>query len=186
MTKLAIAEKTILFINNLAGDDLWDYGHLLASGWADDEPPHELFRFKSGRRASYKSDGIYLTSISIEGIQLYGFPFLPINVEPSDIEFPSPIEGIVVTQDMRMLDYFIEQDPNFHHIAKPQTSRLAWAKEQGIPVVLAVHHANGHKGNVADLKRLIGMELFCPVIWHGGEPNTRFFTKAISALLQYA
>ena len=102
----------------------------------------------------------------MEDTQLYRFPFLPIDIDPSDIELPSPIDGIVVTQDMRMLDYFIEQDPNFHHIAKPQTSRLAWAKEQGVPVVLAVHHANGRKGNIADLNRLIGMESFCPVIWH--------------------
>ena len=186
MTKLAIAEKSILFMNNLAGDDLWEYGHLLDSGWANSEPPHELIRFKNGRRATYNSDGIYMTSISINGFQLYGFPFLPIDVDPSDIEFPSPINGIVVTQDMQMLDYLIKQDPNFHHVAKPQTSRLAWAKEQGLPVVLAVHHANGQKGNMEALSRLVGMELFCPVIWHRGEPNKKFFTKAIDAVLEYA
>ena len=77
MTKLAIAEKSILFMNNLAGDDLWEYGHLLASDWADNEPPHELFRFKNGRKANYNSDGIYLTSVSLAGAHLYGFPFLP-------------------------------------------------------------------------------------------------------------
>ena len=186
MTKLAIAEKSILFMNNLAGDDLWEYGHLLASDWADNEPPHELFRFKSGRKANHNSDGIYLTSISIPGTKLYGFPFLPVDVDPSDIEFPTSIDGIVVTQDMRMLDYFIEQDPNFHHNAIPKTSRLAWAKEQGTPVVLAVHHANGKKGNMEALNRLAGMEIFCPVIWDKGEPNAKFFTKAINALLEYA
>ena len=186
MTKLAVAEKNILFMNNLAGDDLWEYGHLLISGWGVDEPPDKLFRFKSGRRANYNSNAIYLTSISMEGTQLYGFPFLPIDVDPSDIEYQSPIDGIVITQDMRMLDYFIEQDPNFHHIAKPKTSRLAWAKEQGLPVVLAVHHANGRNGNMADLNRLIGMESFCPVIWHKGEPNAKFFKKAVSSLLEYA
>ena len=89
-------------------------------------------------------------------------------------------------QDMRMLDYFIEQDPNFHHIAKPNTSRLAWAKEQRLPAVLAVHHANGKKGNMEALTRLAGMEIFCPVIWHKGEPNAKFFTITISALLEYA
>ena len=186
MTKLAIAEKSILFMNNLAGDDLWEYGHLLVSGWDEDTAPHELFRYKSARRANYNSDGIYLTSISMGGSQLYGLPFLPVDVDPSDIEFPSPIKSIVVTQDMRMLDYFMEQDPNFHHTAKRQTSRLAWAKHQNLPTVLAVHHANGHKGNMMSLNRLIGMESFCPVVWHNGEPNARFFTKAISALTEYA
>lgn len=73
---------------------------------------------------NYNSDGVYLTTISTSEAQLYGFPLMPIDVNPFDVEYPSPIDGIVITQDMRMLDYFIEQDPGFHHTAKPETSRL--------------------------------------------------------------
>ena len=47
MTNLAIAEKIILFMNNLAGDDLWDYGHLMLSGCSEGEVPHELFHNKN-------------------------------------------------------------------------------------------------------------------------------------------
>ena len=182
MTKLAVAEKTILFMNNMIGDDLWDYGHHLLSRWSKPEIPHELFRFKKGKKANYNTDGIYLTTISENGVQLYGFPFLPIDIDPFDVEYPSPINGIVITQDMRMLDYFIEQDPDFRHIANPKTSRLAWAKNQGLPILLAVHHANGQRGNIEALSRLVGMDIFCPVIWHKGEPNSKFFRESIKAI----
>jgi len=144
-----------------------------------------MFSYKKGMRANYSSDGVYLTTISTNGTQLYGFPYLPIDVDPFDIEYPSPVNGIVITQDMRMLDYFIEQDPNFHHIAKPQSSRLAWAKRQGLPALLAVHHSNGHKGNIEGLTRLVGMDIYCPVIWHRGEPNSKFFNNSIKSLPDY-
>ena len=185
MTKLAVAEKTILFMNNMAGDDLWDYGHLLLSNWPKSSMPHELFKYKRGARANYNSDGVYLTTISTNGNQLYGFPFLPIDVDPFDIEYPSPINGIVITQDMRMLDYFVDQDPNFHHVARLQTSRLMWAKDLGLPTILAVHHANGHKGKINNLNRLVGMDVYCPVIWHNGEPNSKFFHNSINSLPDY-
>jgi hypothetical protein len=183
MTKLAIEEKTILFMNDMAGDDLWDYGHLLVAGRSQSSPPHELFNYKRGSTANNNSAGVYLTTISVNGVQLYGFPFLPFEVDPFDVEYPSPINGIVITQDMRMLDYFFEQDPNFYHVADRRTSRLAWAKKQGLPCVLAVHHANGHKGNLMSLTRLVGMEIFCPVIWHNSEPTKKFFHKAIESLV---
>jgi hypothetical protein len=182
MTKLATEETSILFMNNMAGDDLWDYGHFLTSSHAEDSP-HELVRFRGGVKSNNNLNGIHLTSIPYDGIQLYGFPFLPIDIDPFDLEYPLPVSGIVITQDMRMLDYLIEQDPNFHHIANPETSRLAWAKNQGLPCVLAVHHANGHKGNMDKLNRLVGMDIFCPVIWHGGEPGLNFFHKTIDAFL---
>jgi len=185
MTKLAAAEKTILFMNNMAGDDLWDYGHFLMSGWPKPSTPHELFKYKRGARANYNSDGVYLTAISTNEAQLYGFPFMPIDIDPFDVEYPSPIDGMVITQDMRMLDYFLEQDPGFHHTARPETSRLAWAKNQGLPTVLAVHHSNGHHGKMERLKRLVGMDVFCPVIWHKGEPNSKFFFNSIASLPDY-
>ena len=182
MTKLAIAEKTILFINNFVGDDLWEFGHHLISGSLKGELPHELMHYKNGSKARYNSDGIYVTSITAQGLQLYGFPFMPDNVEPFDVDFPSSIDGIVITQDMRMLDFFVQQDPGFHHTANPCLSKLAWAKGKNIPVVLAVHHVTGFRVNTADLDRLIGMETYCPVIWHRGNPNASFFKKAIKAL----
>ena len=169
-------------MNNMVGDDLWDYGHQLLSRWSKSPIPHELFRYKEVAKESYDSEGVYLTTISTNGTQLYGFPFLPIDVDPFDVEYPSPINGIVVTQDMRMLDYFIEQDPNFRHTADPKTSRLAWAKNQGLPTLLAVHHANGRRGDMESLSRLVGMDVLCPVIWHRGKPNSKFFKASIKAL----
>lgn len=174
-------------MNNMAGDDLWEYGHLIAPGHSEFSIEHELFKFKSTSRAAYNSAGIYLTSFPyIEGkdeqVQLYGFPFLAIDVNPSDIEYPAPLSGLIITQDMRMLDYFVEQDPDFHHEANPETSRLAWAKGQNLPTILAVHHANGHTGNMEGLSKLAGMDIFCPVVWHNGEPGASFFRKAIKAL----
>jgi hypothetical protein len=188
MTKLAQAEKSILFMNNMAGDDLWEGAHLLVKDSPKFEPPHELFKFKSSSRASYNSEGIYLTSIQYSNgiskkLNLYGFPFLPIDVNPSDIEYPTPFDGVIVTQDMRILDYLIEQDQNFRHIPTSHTSRLAWAKGQNLPTVLAVHHAEKHRGSIKDLSRLTGMDIFCPVVWQTGEPTAEFFRKAIKELL---
>jgi hypothetical protein len=105
------------------------------------------------------------------------------DIDPSDIEYPDPISGVVVTQDMRMLDYLLEQDQDFHHIANLRTSRLAWASQQNLPVVLAVHHAEKHRGNMQELSRLVGMDVFCPVLWHTGKLNADFFRKAIRSLL---
>jgi len=175
-------------MNNMAGDDLWEYGHLIASDHSEFSVTHELFKFKSSARSAYNSEGVYLTSIPYtdgksERHQLYGFPFLAIDVNPSDLVYPAPLDGLIVTQDMRILDYFIEQDPEFHHTANPETSRLAWANEQNLPTILAVHHANGHKGNIDGLSRLAGMDIFCPVTWHNGEPGASFFHKAIKALI---
>lgn len=186
--KLATAEKSILFMNNIAGDDLWEYGHLLVEDCPKFSTPHELCVYKSASRYKYDSQGLYMTLIPYtmgknESIQIYGFPFLSFDVDPSDIEYPTPISGIVVTQDMRMLDFFLEEDPDFHHVAKSQTSRLAWAQEQSTPVVLAVHHVNGRRNNMEDLNRLVGMYVSCPVLWHSGKPNEAFFHKTIQLLL---
>lgn len=188
MTKLAQTEKSILFMNNMVGDDLWEGGHLLIKNCPKFSPPHELFKYKSTARVAYNSEGVYLTSIPYamnrnEKIHLYGFPFLSIDVNPLDIEYPIPVNGVIITQDMQLLDYLVEQDTNFHHIANPHTSRLAWAKDQGLPTLLAVHHADKHRGNIKDLGRLVGMDIFCPVLWHLGEPNADFFHKAIKLLI---
>jgi hypothetical protein len=188
MTKLARAEKSILCMNNMAGDDLWENGHRILKDCPKSSPPHELFKYKNPSSATYNSKGIYLTSIPYtvgknEKVHLYGFPFLSIDVDPSDIEYPSPISGIIVTQDMRMFDYLIEQDPNFHLIANSYTNRLAWAKAQSLPTILAVHHTEKHRGNIINLSRLAGMDIFCPVLWHAGEPDSGFFSKAIKAVL---
>ncbi|MBK9927124.1 MAG: hypothetical protein IPP66_17795 [Anaerolineales bacterium] len=188
MTKLAETEKSILFMNNMAGDDLWEGGHLLLDDCPKFSPPHKLFKYKKVSRTAYNSDGIYLTYIPYrvgrnEKIDLYGFPFLPIQVDPSDIEYPTSLQGLVITQDMRMLDYLLEQDPSFHFIANRYTSRLAWAKSQNLPTVLAVHHAERYRGNIKELSRLTGMDIFCPVHWHTGEPTAGFFNKAVKAVL---
>jgi hypothetical protein len=188
MTKLAETEKSILFMNNMAGDDLWEGGHLLMGDCPKFSPPHKLFKYKRASRAAYNSDGIYFTCIPYsagksEKIDLYGFPFLSIDVNPSDIEYPTSLQGLVITQDMRMLDYLLEQDPSFRFIANRHTSRLAWAKSQNLPTVLAVHHAERYRGNIKELNRLTGMDIFCPVLWHTGEPNAGFFSKAVKAVL---
>ena len=192
MTNLAQTEKSILFMNNMVGDDLWESGHLLMKGYPKSSPPHELFKYKAAsKKTARNSDGIYLTSIpyimgKADRFRLYGFPFLSIDVDPSEIELPSPVTGVIVTQDMRLLDYLVEQDAKFRHIATPHTSRLAWAKKQGLPTVLAVHHAEKHRGNIKDLGRLAGMDIFCPVLWHLGVPNAEFFRKAIKLLISKA
>ena len=188
MNKLAQIEKTILFMNNMAGDDLMERGYLLTNNASESDLPHELFKYKNESSNGHGSNGIYLTSLEYsngrnEKIHLYGFPFLHMDIDPSDIEYPDPISGVVVTQDMRMLDFFLEQDENFHHITNLHTSRLAWAKQQSLPVVLAVHHAEKHRGNMQELSRLVGMDVFCPVVWHTGKLNADFFRKAIKSLL---
>jgi hypothetical protein len=189
MTKLATREKSILFMNNLAGDDLWEHGHVIVGDCPEFSVPHELFKYKRSSRAAYNSEGIYFTSIPYmagknEKVRIYGFPFLPIKVDPSDIEYPNSLYGLVVTQDMRMLDYLTEQGPNFHPVANSHAGRLTWAKNQNIPTILAVHHAEKHKGNTKGLSQLVGMDIFCPVFWHTDEPNADFFRKSIKALLK--
>jgi len=187
MTKLAETEKSILFMNNMAGDDLWEGGHLLMGDCPKFSPPHKLFKYKRASRAAYNSDGIYLTCIPYsagksEKIDLYGFPFLSIDVNPSDIEYPTSLQGLVITQDMRMLDYLLEQDPSFRFIANRHTSRLAWAKTQNLPTVLAVHHADDYIGDLEKLSAIVGMEIFCPVVWQAGEPNSSFLQKAVETV----
>ena len=63
-----------------------------------------------------------------------------------------------------------------------QYSRLAWAKNQNVPTVLAVHHADGHTGDFDKLTTLVGMEILCPVVWHKGELDTKFLNKAVETV----
>lgn len=180
-------EKAVLFINNLAGDDLWECGHEMLPEYQKTYIPHELFKYKPGLKDVSKPGGVYVTTVpyTLKGygdIQIYGFPFLSIAVDPFDIEYPVPIQGLVVTEDMRMLYYLMEQDPSFMHSMDPRFSRLAWAKTQNIPTVLAVHHAEGHAGDLEKLRMLIGMDIFCPVIWHDGDLNAEFLHRAVSVV----
>src|ERR1051325_1663110 len=131
MSKSSTSEKAVLFLNNLAGDDLWEYGHEMLPEYRKTHIPHELFKYKQDSKNVNKSSGVYITSApyNLKGygnIQLYGFPFLSIAVDPLDIEYPNPIYGLVVTEDMRMFDYFMEQEPGHINTANPQFSRLAW------------------------------------------------------------
>jgi hypothetical protein len=187
MLKSSTSEKAVLFLNNLAGDDLWEYGHQMLPEYRKTPIPHELFKYKPGSKKFSKPGGIAITSVpyQLKGygeIQIYGFPFLSIAVDPFDIEYPSPIYGIVVTEDMRMFDYLMEQEPDFINTANPQFSRLAWAKNQDLPTVLAVHHADDHYGDLEKLSTLVGMDIFCPVIWHDGELSANFLSCAIEAV----
>jgi len=187
MPKSSTSEKAILFLNNLAGDDLWEYGHELLPEYQKTSLPHELIKYKKGSRNAYKSDGIHLTSASYNlngyrNIHIYGFPFLSISVDPFDIEYPNPIHGLVITEDMRMFDYFREQEPGLLNTANPQFSRLAWAKNQNLPTVLAVHHADSYTRDIGKLSALVGMEIFCPVVWHEGDLNASFLHSAIEAV----
>ena len=188
MPKLPAAEKAILFLNNLAGDDLWEYGNLMMPEYQKYSAPLEFFKYKGASRSGYNSEGVYITSVpyALNGhgkVQLYGFPFLTIDVEPFDVEYSLPIHGLVVTEDMRMFDYFMEQDPNFFNIANSKFSRLAWAQTQNLPTVLAVHHADGYDGDLEALRRLVGMEIFCPVVWHDGELAAVFLHQAVESIL---
>lgn len=185
MPKSSTSEKAVLFLNNLAGDDLWEYGHEMLPEYRKTHIPHELFHYKSGVKSSYNSHGIYITSAPYHlsgygNIQIYGFPFLSLAVDPFDVEYPSSIHGLVITEDMRMFDYFTEQEPGLLNVANPQFSRLAWAKTQNLPTVLAVHHAEGYTGDMNKLRTLVGMEIFCPVIWHDGELNPSFLNRAVA------
>ena len=187
MTTLAIPQNAILFLNNLAGDDLWEYGHLILPGRDQHTVPLELLKYKDNAKNAYNPDGVYVTSIShtvdsVWKVQIYGFPFLPVEIDPFDIEYPISIQGIVITEDLSMYDYFREHEPHYFEITNPQTSRLTWAKAHNLPVVFAVHHSSGHKKDTGELAKLIGMEVFCPVIWCHEEPNVEFFQQAIEAI----
>lgn len=187
MPKSPTSDKAILFLNNLAGDDLWEYGHALMPEYQKTHIPHELLKYRHGAKNAKKSDGVYITSAPYNltgygNIQIYGFPFLSLAVDPFDIEYPDPIQGLVVTEDMRMFDYFMEQESGLLNIANPQFSRLAWAKTQNLPTVLAVHHTEGYVGDLDKLSKMMGMEIFCPVIWHEGELNANFLHKAVEAV----
>jgi len=188
MTKLPFAEKALLFLNNQAGDDLWEYSHLLVPGSKKYETPQEFFPYKISVKDRQASNGLHVTSFpfdlrSFGKVQLYGFPFLPFYVSPFDIEYALPIQGLVVTEDMRMFDYFLEQDHDFFYLVDPHNSQLAWAKDQNIPTLLAVHHAGPHDGDDEKLSRLVGMELFCPVLWHPGEINQDFLHRCIATMV---
>lgn len=187
MSKSSTSEKAVLFLNNLAGDDLWEYGHAMLPEYQKTHIPHELFKYKLGSKNAYKANGVQITSAPYQltgngTIQLYGFPFLSLSIDPFDIEYPAPIHGLVVTEDMRMFDYFMEQEPGLLNVASPQYSRLAWAKTQNLPTVLAVHHADGYIGDLEKLSTMVGMEIFCPVTWQEGEPNSLFLQKAVEAV----
>jgi hypothetical protein len=186
MLKSSTPEKAVLFLNNLAGDDLWEHGHDMLPEYQRTHIPHELFKYKPGLKNARKS-GVSITSApyQLKGygkIQIYGFPFLSIAVDPLDIEYPNPIHGLVITEDMRMFDYLMEQKQGLINTADPHFSRLAWAKNQSLPTVLAVHHADGHSGDFNKLTTLVGMEIFCPVIWHTGELNASFLNKAVETV----
>lgn len=188
MSRLSAPDKALLFLNNLAGDDLWEHGHLMMPEYEKHAAPLELFRYKNAARRRYNSEGVYGTSVpyilnGYETIQIYGFPFLAIDVDPFDIKYPIPIHGLVITQDMRMYDHFMEQEPGFFDLVGSQDSRLAWAKAQNLPTLLAVHHAEDHRGDTQALSRLVGMDVFCPVVWHDGETNPDFLYLAVETLL---
>ncbi len=188
MPSSALPTKAILFLNNIAGDDFWDYGHQMFPSYEKFSAPLEMLRFKDSARAGYNSKGIHLTSVPYPthrngAIQLYGFPFLSFQVNPFDLEYPLPIHGVVITEDMRMFDFFMEQGTDFPEKADPRVSRLAWAASQNLPTVLAVHHADGYAGNMAALEKLVGMEISCPVIWHADEPDAAFLQKAVKGLM---
>ena len=181
------SEKSILFLNNLAGDDLWECGHRMLPGYQKFSMPMEFCKYKDSARHAYNSTGIHITSIphTLSGygkIRLYGFPFLSIEVNPADLDYPIPLYGLVVTEDMRMFDYFEEQDPDFFNVADPRFSRLAWARSQNLPTLLAVHHAEDFEGDIESISRLVGMEIFCPVLWHSGEQDADFLNKAVEAI----
>ena len=187
MSKTPAPEKSLLFLNNLAGDDLWEYGHQMLPAYEKHAAPLELLRFKRAARGRYNSDGVYVTSVpySLTGhgpVQLYGFPFLSIDVDPFDVEYPVPVQGLIITEDMRMFDYFMEQDPNFFNIANPRFSRLAWAEGQSLPTVLAVHHAEDHVGDLERLSRLVGLKVSCPIVWHAGKLDGKFLNQAVHAV----
>ena len=187
MPKLSTPEKSILFLNNLAGDDLWEYGHQMMPEYQKYSLPLELGCYKDSVKDEYHSAGIHLTAVeyNLSGygeIQLYGFPFLPISVDPFDIEYRVPVQGLVITEDMRMFDYFLEEDPHFYNTADPQFSRLAWAKSKNLPTILAIHHAEKHQGDLDKLSRLVGMEVFCPVVWHPGAHNPAFLEKTVEII----
>lgn len=188
MSRSSAPEKALLFLNNLAGDDWWENGHLMLPEYEKYAAPLELFRFKRASRRRYTSEGVYGTSVPYTQngygkIQLYGFPFLAIDVDPFDIDYPLPIQGLVITEDMRMYDHFMERDPRFFNLTGSQHSRLAWAKSHNLPTLLAVHHAEDHYEDLHALSKLVGMELFCPVVWHAGETNPDFLHLAVEALL---
>jgi len=188
MTKLSTPEKALLFLNNQVGDDLWEKSHLLLSGYKKFETPQEFFPYKAPEKNNRPSRGLHIISFpyelrSFSRVQLYGFPFLPFYVDPLDLEYTLPIQGLVITEDMRMFDYFLEQDEDFFNIVDPHNSHLAWAKEQNIPTLLAVHHAGAHDGDDDKLKRLVGMELFCPVLWHPGDINANFLHHCVETMI---
>jgi hypothetical protein len=188
MSNSPVANKALLFLNNLAGDDLWEQGHLMLPKYEPYSAPTELFPYKDKVKAASPSGGLHVMSVPYNllghgTIQLYGFPFLPFFVEPFTLEYPLPIQGLVITQDMRLFDYFTEQDPIFRVTADPYLSRLAWAKAQNLPTILAVHHAAENAGNTEKLTKLVGMELFCPVVWHRGEVNPDFLQKCVGEVL---
>jgi hypothetical protein len=187
MPKSSTSEKAVLFLNNLAGDDLWEYGHEMLPEYQKTHIPDELFKYKLGSMNAYKANGVHITSApyNLTGygcVQLYGFPFLSLSIDPFDIEYPIPIHGLVITEDMRMFDYFMEQEPGLLNVASPQYSRLAWAKTQNLPTVLAVHHADDYAGDLQKLSTMVGMEIFCPVVWQAGEPNSSFLQKAVETV----
>lgn len=182
------SEKALLFLNNLAGDDLWEYSHLIMPGYEKYATPQEYFPYKESAKKNQSSDGLHITSLPYElrsdgKVQLYGFPFLPFYIDPFEIEYALPIQGLIVTEDMRMFDYFRDQDESFFNIAEPHFSHLAWAKNQNIPTLLAVHHAGVYEGDNEKLSRLVGMELFCPVLWHAGELNLNFLRRCVDTMV---
>lgn len=187
MSTVSIPEKAVLFLNNLAGDDLWEYGHDMVPAYQKTHLPHELIRYKLGKTDKPKTGGVFVTTFSYHlkgcgGIQLYGFPFLSISVDPFDVDYPIPIDGLIITEDMRMFEYLMEHEAGAINTADPQFSRLAWARKQNMPTVLAVHHAAEHMGDLVKLTKLVGMEIFCPVIWHEGDLDADFLKTAISAI----
>ena len=188
MSNLSKSEKAVLFLNNLAGDDLWEHGNEMLPQYQNTHIPHELFKYKQELNNVSKPGGVYITTVpyTLQGfgnIQIYGFPFLSISIDPFDIEYPVPIQALVITEDVRMFDYLMEQDPGFVNSIDPHFSRLAWARTQNIPTILAVHHAEGHIGDLDKLRMLVGMEIFCPVVWHDGDLNANFLQRAISTVL---
>lgn len=188
MSESHASEKAILFLNNLAGDDLWEHFHLMMPKYGSSSAPSELLRFTRTARDTNNRPGIHVTSVPYNlrrygRVRLYGFPFLTSERDPFDVEYPCPVHGLIISQDMRMFEFFMDESPEFFDIADMQFSRLAWARKQNLPTILAVHHADGYTGDIETLSKLIGMEVFCPVVWHAGDINAPYLQECIHSVL---
>ena len=97
MLKSSTSEKALLFLNNLAGDDLWEYGHEMLPEYQKTHIPHELFKYKPEFRNSRKSGvSITLAPYNLKGygkIQIYGSRSFQLQLILSTSIIQSPFMG---------------------------------------------------------------------------------------------